>query len=283
MSGGHWATLAADWNVQIGRLGHEAAQSDAVCAFACSCARSARIFSLLALQLARVRVASSLRPDTRKFAMQKIQQTLMLTLSASIATQAQLHDLNVCKGGALPSIIVWRRVDGEPWSATQHSVMVWIQQLLAVQDCRGPYWAAQVAVDATVVSPPSAPMDVWFVSSVARTCVLVAGAALGRPPTFLRTRAMCILWLKAACRCVPERRRPQLVGSSFSRPGTNNCEEKFEGGKKGEPAAVLSRLVEAGSVTEKRLCNRKSSQVMSCHPACRKGAPLERRCNGKVP
>ena len=37
---------------------------------------------------------------------------------------------------------------------------------------------------------------------------------------------MCILWLKAACRCAPERGRPQLVGSCFSRPKTNSGEEK---------------------------------------------------------
>ena len=50
--------------------------------------------------------------------------------------------------------------------------------------------------------------------------------------TCWRRRAMCILWPKAACRCAPERRRPQLVGSCFSRPRTNSCEEKSEEGKK---------------------------------------------------
>ena len=52
--------------------------------------------------------------------------------------------------------------------------------------------------------------------------------------TCWRTRAMYILWLKAACRYAPERRRPQLVGySCFSRPWTNSREEKFEKKKKG--------------------------------------------------
>ena len=45
--------------------------------------------------------------------------------------------------------------------------------------------------------------------------------------TCWRMRAMCILWLKAACGCAPERRRPQLAGSCFSRPGTNSCEKKI--------------------------------------------------------
>ena len=43
------------------------------------------------------------------------------------------------------------------------------------------------------------------------------------------TRAMCTLWLKAACCCAHDRGR---VGSCFSRPGTDIYEEKSKGQKK---------------------------------------------------